>query len=68
MKAWNSGCFGTEKKKTSVRIFHWRPDMCGYYHSAGAQDVLLMTLSCMVVLIGILCIIGGQDRKKGRRS
>ena len=42
--------------------------MCGYYHSAGAQDVLLMTLSCMVVLIGILCIIGvGRIAKKGRR-
>ncbi len=50
--------FETEKKKTSVRIFHWRPDMHGYYHSAGAQDVLLMTLFCMVLLIGILCIVG----------
>jgi len=25
-----------------------------------------MKLSCMVVLIGILCIIAGQDRKKER--
>ena len=61
--------FETEKKKTSVRIFYWCPDMHGYYHSAGVQDVMLMTLSCMVVLIGILCIIGvGPDRKKGRGS
>ena len=30
--------FETEKKKALVRIFHWRPDMHGYYHSAGAQD------------------------------
>ncbi|MEA1998516.1 MAG: hypothetical protein U9N61_04220 [Euryarchaeota archaeon] len=50
--------FETVKKKTSVRIFRWRPDMRGYYHSTEAQDVLLMALFYMVVLIGILCIIG----------
>ena len=55
--------FETEKKKTLVRIFHWRPDMHGYYHSAETQDVLLMT-PAGVVLICILCIIGGQNLKK----
>ena len=59
--------FETGKRNTSVRIFHWRPDLHGYYHSAGTQDVLLMAPAGMVVLIGIigiLCIIDRQDRKK----
>ena len=55
--------FEMVKKKTLVRIFYWRPDMRGYYHSGGVGRCS-RHYPVWFVLIGMLRIMCRPDRKK----